>query len=911
MMRRAMNPPKARMSALFYNEADGIKIIKRERAMKRKKPLTILAILILSLFFIAGCGENAGDGTPSGGGSTATSAASITLLVSSPQLNSDGATTVNLTALVKDSGNRALSGQSVSFSANSGSLVVTSGTTDVNGNATATLGTGGDPSNRTITVTAATGSISATNTVGVTGTTLAISGLSSLSFGASTPLTVTLTGSSGTGISGKTVTLTSLNGNTLAAATYTTDGSGQISVTVTAAVGGVDTITASAIGATKTFTLTVNPSILTITAPTSGQLITISPTVQNLTARYTVGGVPVADGTTITFATTLGLLSAATATTTGGNATVTVSSSQTGPAVLSAFAAAGPSDQTPVEFVATTANSVALQVNPAVIGTNAAGVTVEKSLITAVVRDVNNNLVKDKTVSFSRDLDASGGQLSPPSGITDSSGTVSTYFIAGAAPGAVTIRATETASGKTATIPLTVAKKALFISLATGNIITTLTDNVRYQKNYVALVTDSVGNPVVGATVTAKLTPMYFKKGYYLFSVPTSTWYPVDTIIASSSTLPNIPACANEDSITHNTLYDYNGVLDPGEDVNGNGRLDPGNVAAVTATATDATGHSTLSVVYAKDFAHWVNVKLEAWANLGGSTTNASVTFDLPIAGSELTTASTQPPGYISPFGTSQTCFVDLILVPVTASRIDLSWTASAAAASYNIYRGGVLLINVATNSYSDIGLLTNTNYCYRIKTVNNLGVEAATWLTDQICSMTLSTPVAPLGLTATAVSSTQINLSWTAATNAVSYRVYRNGVLLKAVTATGTTDTGLTANTTYSYAVSALDAAGNESPQSSTVIATTGGTGAAPTGLTATPINATQIDLTWVATAGAAGYNIYRTGGGANKTFSSPTAFTSDVALTTQTQYCYRVASFDVSGNESLISAQVCASTP
>ena len=498
----------------------------------------------------------------------------VVLMVSNPQLNSDGASTVTLTALVRDSSNVAQSGKTVSFSATSGALTVISGITDANGQATATLGTGFDPTNRTITVTATSGTVSATNTVDVVNTAIDISGLSSISFSDTTALTMTLKNSAGTGISGKTITVTSQKGNTLTAATYTTNGSGQIAVNVTgnAAGGGTDTITASAIGATKTFSLTVNPSILTVTTPSTAQEISIN-TAQAVTARYTVGGVAVV-GATVVFAATRGTLSSNTATTNAsGDATVTVNSSQTGPAVLSAFVASGPSSQVSVEFVATTANSITLQVNPAVIGTNTAGATTEKSLLTAVVRDVNDNLVKNKIVNFSLVNDASSGTLSPGTPITtDSSGTASTYYIGGPAPGSVTVKATETSSGVSSTIPLTVAKRALFIALATGNKIATY-DATRYQKDYVALVTDSVGNPVVGATVTAKITPVSFKKGYYVWGA--GAWVQVNTLVAAYSTMPSVPACANEDTLTHNALYDYNGVLDPGEDVNGNGRLDP------------------------------------------------------------------------------------------------------------------------------------------------------------------------------------------------------------------------------------------------------------------------------------------------------------------------------------------------
>src|SRR2546430_5974900 len=85
--------------------------------------------------------------------------------------------------------------------------------------------------------------------------------------------------------------------------------------------------------------------------------------------------------------------------------------------------------------------------------------------------------------------------------------------------------------------------------------------------------------------------------------------------------------------------------------------------------------------------------------------------------------------------------------------------------------------------------------------------------------------PSVPTGLRASAVSSSQINLSWAASSDNVGvrgYRVYRGGTQIATTSATFYTDTGLSPSTTYSYAVAAFDAAGNLSAQSSPASATT-----------------------------------------------------------------------------------------
>jgi len=89
--------------------------------------------------------------------------------------------------------------------------------------------------------------------------------------------------------------------------------------------------------------------------------------------------------------------------------------------------------------------------------------------------------------------------------------------------------------------------------------------------------------------------------------------------------------------------------------------------------------------------------------------------------------------------------------------------------------------------------------------------------------------PSTPANLTATGVTSSSVSLSWSPSTDNVGvagYRVYRGGTLAGTTSTPSFTDTGLTASTQYSYTVVAYDAAGNVSPASSAVSATTSGGG-------------------------------------------------------------------------------------
>ena len=87
--------------------------------------------------------------------------------------------------------------------------------------------------------------------------------------------------------------------------------------------------------------------------------------------------------------------------------------------------------------------------------------------------------------------------------------------------------------------------------------------------------------------------------------------------------------------------------------------------------------------------------------------------------------------------------------------------------------------------------------------------------------------PSMPTNLTAKTVATLSIEISWTASTDntgVAGYQIYRDGALVATVGATATafTDSGLQPSTSYSYAVSAFDAAGNISATSQTASATT-----------------------------------------------------------------------------------------
>jgi len=135
------------------------------------------------------------------------------------------------------------------------------------------------------------------------------------------------------------------------------------------------------------------------------------------------------------------------------------------------------------------------------------------------------------------------------------------------------------------------------------------------------------------------------------------------------------------------------------------------------------------------------------------------------------------------------------------------------------------------SHSVSLLNISDGNIYNYYIKCKDSAGNKNNS---DYVISFSVATaapvqdtqaPTVPVNLAASVISGSQINLSWSASTDNIGiycYHIHRNESLIDSVTGTSYSNTGLSSGSSYSYTVSALDAAGNESAQSNPVSATT-----------------------------------------------------------------------------------------
>lgn len=176
--------------------------------------------------------------------------------------------------------------------------------------------------------------------------------------------------------------------------------------------------------------------------------------------------------------------------------------------------------------------------------------------------------------------------------------------------------------------------------------------------------------------------------------------------------------------------------------------------------------------------------------------------------------------------------------------------------------------------------------------------------------------PAAPTNLSATTVSSSQINLSWTDnSNNENGFRVEQStdGTTFTQIATLGSNSvsfsvTGLSALTTYHYRVASFNDAGN-SAFSNTASATTSAAPpalpTAPSALTATAVSRTQINLSWSDNSGnESGFRIERCKNANCTNYvqiaqvgANVTTF-ADTTVSKNTTYRYRMRAFNAGGN-------------
>jgi M6 family metalloprotease-like protein len=239
-------------------------------------------------------------------------------------------------------------------------------------------------------------------------------------------------------------------------------------------------------------------------------------------------------------------------------------------------------------------------------------------------------------------------------------------------------------------------------------------------------------------------------------------------------------------------------------------------------------------------------------------------------------------------------------------SAIHLSWTAATdnrAVAGYRIWRNGALVTTTpaTSRSFDDTALAGGTTSSYSVRAVDGAGNLSAAATASATTPQPDAAPSPPGSLAAT-TTATSAHLTWTAASDnvgVVGYRVSRNGGTPVATTSLSLTQTGLTAETAYTWSVRAVDTAGQLGAAATVTASTTFIDGTAPSAPVAAIARANPqwADLSWSAATDnvrVTGYEVYRSGalyatlGSSERTARVPSDGT------------YTVSAVDAEGNRS-----------
>lgn len=269
-----------------------------------------------------------------------------------------------------------------------------------------------------------------------------------------------------------------------------------------------------------------------------------------------------------------------------------------------------------------------------------------------------------------------------------------------------------------------------------------------------------------------------------------------------------------------------------------------------------------------------------------------------------------------------------LTATAINKSRVDLAWTASTddvAVAGYQIFRNGAALTTTVATSYSDTGCQPSTTYQYSVAAFDGSGNVSAG---SSIASATTPSNRAPVW---TSVPNQSLIIGNALTLTLGTYCSDADSDPLTFSIIAGTLPTGLTlaagiisgtptvAGQTPTVTVNATDGFANATTTiafqtySADITAPP-----VPTGLAASVISSSEIDLSWNASVDAAGssnefvsgtssYRLYRNGS-LRSTLS--TLSYQDTGLVAATAYQYQIAAVDVAGNVSAQSAVISATT-
>ena len=275
--------------------------------------------------------------------------------------------------------------------------------------------------------------------------------------------------------------------------------------------------------------------------------------------------------------------------------------------------------------------------------------TVELKATVLTEASLGSQVVGNAPVVFSIINPVGGGEfLSPVVVYTDSSGVARSTFTSGSIGSdskGLTITATLVDNSAISNhVNLIIGGTPGSISIGMGKKVTSLNETT-YSLPISVLVSDPNGSNISGIAVSLNIWPEKYSTGYFM---------------------DNIGCDAVFTGVFPNEDINQNLILDPGEDMDNNGKLTPasssaGNIPSIVYT--DLNGIATFNLVYLKS-AMWITAKLSASTVVQGTEAMSVMSFRLPF---EQADACDLPD---SPYLASSTDIASIVLSPDIGKQI-------------------------------------------------------------------------------------------------------------------------------------------------------------------------------------------------------------------------------------------------
>ena len=359
------------------------------------------------------------------------------------------------------------------------------------------------------------------------------------------------------------------------------------------------------------------------------------------------------------------------------------------------------------------------------------------------------------------------------------------------------------------------------------------------------------------------------------------------------------------------TVLDPNGNMIYGTYLGGSG----GDAAA--GLAIDAADGAYLTG-YTRSTNFPLQSPLDSTLNAGFGPVTSTVT-------TTITTSQNPSDAFIAKISIPPAAPTNLTAMALSSTQVALQWTGTSTTASaFTLLRAVGLAgsftpidtVSGSTTTFTDTNLNPNTVYLYEVQAynqANNVFSADSNVAQTETLPNPLAIPPPPTGVSATTITSQQINVSWVpGSTNEATFKIERmdpGSTTFKQVAEVDAavsiySDTTVGPGLAYSYEVLASNAVGDSPPSNSATATTLNAIPGPPTALMATGVTQTQVTLSWTAPADSTilGYRIQRMI--SNESFVTlsqliapgVTSFT-DTGLTPNTAYAYQVVAFNNGG--------------